>query len=230
MIRLFPILAALPLLCGLHASPAAAENRLILYTVGAGVPEAPPPVLARFRDQGWTIRINRVPVDFRREHDFGKALFDQARAARGEGYSRVVLAGRSFGAWVSLIANSSWSTPVDGGGIHAVIALDATVSAETARHGRQWHDYKFMDVIKTQDPTRLGVMVLDGDAEEGRGREDEIRRTLRRPGIPHVVVYEPAPPPLDSEDFARRWGDCLATLLGDEVPSPPANDWCRLNN
>ncbi len=220
----------LALLAVLTATPSRAENRLILYTVGSDAPAELPPVLARFRDEGWTVRINRVPVDFRREHDFGKALFAQARAARDEGYSRVVLAGRSFGAWVSLIANSSWSTPVDGSGIHAVIALDATVSGETARIGRRWHDYKFMDVIKTQDPTRLAVIVLDTDAEEGRIREDEIRRTIRRPAIPHVAVYEPSPPPLDSEGFARRWGDCLATLLGDEVPSLPANGWCRLNN
>ncbi|ARJ67401.1 hypothetical protein WV31_17885 [Magnetospirillum sp. ME-1] len=220
----------LALLCLLAALPASAENRLILYTVGTDAPDTPPPVLARFRDEGWTIRVNRVPVDFKREHELGKALFAQARAARDEGFSRVVLAGRSFGAWVSLIANSSWSTPVDGGGIHAVIALDATASGETGRIGRQWHDYKFMDVIKTQDPTRLAVIVFDTDSEEGETRQFEVRRTIRRPAIPHVAVFEPAPPPLDGEDFARRWGDCLATLLGDEIPSPAANDWCRLNN
>ncbi|CUW39108.1 conserved exported protein of unknown function [Magnetospirillum sp. XM-1] len=220
----------LALLCLLAAAPASAENRLILYTVGTDSPDVPPPVLARFAAEGWTIRVNRVPVDFKREHELGKALFAQARAARAEGFSRVVLAGRSFGAWISLIANSSWSTPVDGSGIHAVIAMDATASGETARIGRQWHDYKFMDVIKTQDPTRLAVIVFDADAEEGETREFEIRRTIRRPAIPHVAAYEPAPPSIDSEDFARRWGGCLATLLGDEAPSPAANGWCRLNN
>lgn len=220
----------LVLFAALIALPASAENRLILYTVGTDAPDTPPPVLARFRDEGWTIRVNRVPVDFKREHELGKALFAQARAARDEGFSRVVLAGRSFGAWISLIANSSWSTPVDGGGIHAVVALDATASGETARIGRQWHDYKFMDVIKTQDPTRLAVIVLDSDSEEGETRQFEVRRTIRRPAIPHVAVFEPAPPPMDGEDFARRWGDCLATLLGDAIPSPAANGWCRLNN
>jgi hypothetical protein len=214
----------------LIALPASAENRLILYTVADDAPAEPPPVIGRFQAEGWTIRVNRVPTDFKREHELGKALFSQARAARDEGFSRIVLAGRSFGAWISLIANSSWSTPVDGGGIHAVIALDATASGETARIGRQWHDYKFMDVIKTQDPTRLAVIVLDSDTEEGETRQFEIRRTIRRPAIPHVAVFEPAPPPLDGEAFARRWRDCLAVLVGDEVPSPAANDWCRLNN
>ncbi|KIL99980.1 hypothetical protein CCC_02769 [Paramagnetospirillum magnetotacticum MS-1] len=207
-----------------------AEQRLILYTIGPDAPGEVPPVIARFRRDGWDIRVNRIPLDFPHEHDLGKALFTQARAARDEGYSRVVLAGRAFGAWVSLIANSSWSTPVDGGDIHAVIALDPTISGETSRIGRQWHDYKFMDVIKTQDPTRLAVVVLDSDHEEGQTREFEIRRTIRRPNIPHVVIYEPSPPALDGEAFARRWGDCLATVAGDEIPSPPANGWCRLNN
>jgi hypothetical protein len=222
------VLALLSLL--LPAAPATAGGRLIIYTAADDVPAEPPPVIGRFAAEGWTIRVNRVPLDFKHEHDLGKDLFHQARAARDEGFSRVVLAGRSFGAWVSLIANSSWSTPVDGGGIHAVLALDATASGQTARVGRQWHDYKFMDVIKTQDPTRLGVVILDSDAEEGETREFEVRRTIRRPAIPHVVVYEASAPAMDGEAFARRWGGCLATLLGDEVPVPAANGWCRLNN
>lgn len=221
-------LALLSLL--LPAAPAMADGRLIIYTAGDDVPAEPPPVIARFAAEGWTIRVNRVPTDFKREHDLGKELFRQARAARDESFSRVVLAGRSFGAWVSLIANSSWSTPVDGSGIHAVLAIDATASGQTARVGRQWHDYKFMDVIKTQDPTRLAVVILDSDKEEGETREFEVRRTIRRPAIPHVVVFEPSPPPVEAEGFDRRWGGCLATLLGDEVPVPPANGWCRLNN
>jgi hypothetical protein len=230
MIRRILILAA-GVLLATQALAAPPDGRsLLIYTVEAGAPADPPPVFAPLGRKGWTIRVNRIAVDFPHEHDLGEALYHQVEAARAEGFTRIALAGRSFGAWVSLIANSSWSTPVQGGRVHAVIAIDPTVSGESARIGTQWHDYKFMDVIKTQDPTRLGIVIVDPNAEDGQDREMEVRRTLRRPAIPNLVIYDPAPPSVDGEAFARRWGRCFATLLGDEIPSPPANDWCRWNN
>lgn len=219
--------AVLAVILGSGAAATAAERRLILYTAGADIPAEPPAILARQAGHGWIIRVNAIPFDPPHEHDLGKALFAQAQAARREGFDRVVLAGRGFGAWISLIANSSWCTPVEGGGIHAVVALDATAGGQTPRLGRQWHDYKFMDVVKTQDPTRLAIMILDTDREEGETREFEIRRTIRRPAIPHLAVYEPAAPALEGEDFARRWGGCIDALISDAALSPPANVWCR---
>lgn len=230
MIRRLLILAVGLLLPHSAIAAPLGGRSLLIYTVDDTAPAAPPPVFAPLRRDGWTIHVNRIPVDFPHEHDLGEALYHQVETARAEGYTRIALAGRAFGAWVSLIANSSWSTPVQGGRVHAIIAVDPTVSTESARIGTQWHDYKFMDVIKTQDPARLGIIIVNPDAEDGQDREMEIRRTLRRPAIPNLVAFDPAPLPVDGEAFARRWGRCFATLLGDEIPSPPANDWCHWKN
>ncbi|MBI3445697.1 MAG: hypothetical protein HY055_10120 [Magnetospirillum sp.] len=226
-----PFSCVLALLLALLAPlPGVAASGLVIYTIAEDAPAGLPPLLRLFEADGWRIAVNRVAPDFVHEHELGGALFRLTQQAHADGYDKVVLAGRSFGAWISLIANSSWSTPVEGGRVHALIALDASVSAENARIGRRWHDYKFMDVIKTQDPTRLAIILFDDDAEAGQMREDEIRSTIRRPAIPHLVARDASalagPGGPDGEDFARRWGECLRRLVADAPPSPPSG-WCR---
>ena len=207
-----------------EAGPASARG-LVIFTV-ADQSAAPPPLVRLLGDDGWDVIVNPVAADFTHEREIGRALFEMSRREEAKGYAKVVLVGESFGAWVSLLANSSWTTPIDGGRLHAVIALDASAAALDGAGDGRWHEYKFINVLKSQDATRLAVFLYDGEAGETAARQDEIVRSLRNHVRFPVVSVEAAavagPDGPRGEGFARRWGGCLKALLDadDDGPAP----------
>ena len=224
---LYVVLAAASL--GMASACAAAElgpgkaRGMIIYTVQDDSPEGLPPILGFVRDDGWDVTVNRVAVDFSHDHEIAQVVFARIRQAEMAGYGKVVLAGESFGAWVSLLANSSWTTPVEGGHLHALIVIDPSVAAVDGSDGGRWHEYKFLNVLKSQDSTRLALFLYDATADDRDQREDEVVRMLRNPRLPRVVSVEAdtfaGPNGPRSTAFARRWRHCLTALLDEITPA-----------
>ncbi|CAA7618231.1 conserved exported hypothetical protein [Candidatus Terasakiella magnetica] len=217
------LLAALPAVAEPQSLGPKAAKGLIIHTVAEDAAEALSPTLMRLRDEGWDVEINRVSVDFAKERELATPLFERTRSAEAEGYAKVVLAGESFGAWISLLANSSWTTPVERGHLFALIAMDASAASLGSATSGRWYEYKFMNVLKSQDATRLAVFLYDAPPEDRLAREDEIRRMLANPeryrllSVESVAAAGPEGP--HSTAFMHRWEPCLVALLADAAPA-----------
>ena len=137
------------------------------YMAGKNATESAP--------QSWIGRFTRLGYDlYRFDREWiadwasdATALADAVRKARAMGYRRVVLAGQSAGAWVSLAALQR-GAPVDG-----------VISIAAAHHG---------EVIKMRDHDAgaLGVAACHRGAEARReGGVGELRRRRLRRRRPH---------------------------------------------
>ena len=127
---------------------------------------APQPWIGRFTRMGYDLyRFDREwIVDWAGD---ATALADAVRKAREMGYRRVVLAGQSAGAWVSLAALAR-GAPVDG-----------VVSIAAAHHG---------EVTKMRDTTRARSEwqnVIEALQARTAGRAGEFRRGCLRRRRPH---------------------------------------------
>ncbi|WP_431857707.1 hypothetical protein [Azospirillum sp.] len=205
------------------AAPADGQG-IVVYSVEAGSPAAPSPLLRRVQAGGWDLAINPVSADAGRERDDANALIARVQGLKAQGYRRVVLAGEGGGGWVSLLANSSFQSPEHGSGIHAVIALDPhAISAAEA--DRRLQQYTFINVLKTQDPTRLALFVYEADPDEAEtlGAALPLIVAVRTP-VHHVAVEPGSAGTADgprSGAFAERYGPCVLALLAPAVSAPP---------
>ena len=179
---------------------------------------APQPWIGRFTRLGYDLyRFDREWIaDWASD---ATSLAAAVRKAREMGYRRVVLAGQSAGAWVSLAALAR-GAPVDG-----------VISIAAAHHG---------EVIKMRDQTRARAewqQVIEGlkpgarilivnfaeDAYDVGGRMGDARSILTRAGVDALVVDDPAglqgPRRRRATDFARKFGPCMRIvhLKGDET-------------
>jgi pimeloyl-ACP methyl ester carboxylesterase len=136
------------------------------YMAGKNSTENPPqPWVGRFTHLGYDLYrfdrewINDWPGD-------ATSLADAVAKARQLGYRRILLAGQSAGAWVSLAALQR-GAPVDG-----------VISISAAHHG---------EVTKMRDTTRALRLAAHGrDAEtRAEGRAGELRRRCLRRRRPH---------------------------------------------
>lgn len=202
---------------------AGAARGVILHPqVDAG---AEPAYLRDLQADGWEVISIPVKPDFQQEGEQAQMLLARMRALRAKGVSRIVLAGEGYGAWVSLVANASFETPEEGAGLLAVIAIDANVSRQSLAKSDQWHAYKFINLVKTQDATRLALFLDDVPEDEREDRLSELRHSLSNPNLPTVIAVEP-PGSLDKaagQGFAHRFGGCLKDLLRGDGKAIPAS-------
>lgn len=194
---------------------------LVLFSVAAGDAAALPPYLKLIAVDGWTVEVREVAQSYAREDEFAVALRRRIDAARQAGCRRIALVGESFGGWISLLANASFQTPMDSESVQAVVAIDASAAKSEAPRDA-WHDYKFVNLLKSQDATHLAVFLYDAPAEEVAERRAEISRSLaNRVRDARVMVetaaYEGADGP-HGEAFARRYGPLLIELLDGPAP------------
>ncbi|WP_428685985.1 hypothetical protein [Reyranella sp.] len=148
------------------------------------------------------------------------ALADAVAKARALGYRRIILAGQSAGAWVSLAA------------LQRGAAADGVISIAAAHHG---------PVEKMRDPTRarsewqhvlegirrgprLIVVNFAGDAYDVGGRMDDARSILGRNGVEAEIVDAPegfkGHGAADSI-FSRKFGACFAAFIETGKKQPP---------
>ncbi len=170
------------------------------------------------RQQGWdALRFNRL----RAVDDLDKspaALANAARELKGEGYKRVVLAGQSFGAFISLIA-ADQSDDVD--------AVIATAPAAYPPWGAwsQFNALKLYPLLERIRHARVMLFYFQDDKFDPGGRGARSETILDLHGVPHLVVDRP--PGLSThwaagtEQFAADWANCITAFAFDDAAHGP---------
>ncbi len=229
---LFLLSATIPAKAGTSLAPGCDGCRLrgpdaargvVVYSHGRSLTgedsESPAPTYLRYlaRD-GWDVlRFNRpsaedaLPVS---AQDLGRRV----QALKAQGYRRVVLAGQSFGAFLSIMAAAETGS------------ADAIIATAPAAFGN-WRDspdtwlmnatelYRRLGDLR-HTPILLGF--FQGDAYDPGGRGDMSSDLLARNGDPAVVIDRPdglvGHLSAAGDRFVRRYGRCLTAFL-DGAPN-----------
>lgn len=137
------------------------------------------------------------------------ALADAVRQAKAIGYKRVILAGQSAGAWVSMAATYR-GAPVDG-----------VISVAAAHHGyvRTMRDVtvaraEWQQIVRGIRPgPRLVVVNFANDDYDVGGRMDDARAAFAASGVQALVIAEPqgfsGHGAAGSNTFPRTFGTCI---------------------
>jgi pimeloyl-ACP methyl ester carboxylesterase len=176
-----------------------------------------PEYIASFRTAGWdTFRLNR-PRTADTQAASGAALADAAEALKHRGYRRVVLAGQSFGAFISLIA-AARSDAVD-----AVIATAPAAygSAESNPRGFAQNAAVLYDLLGAVRRARVALFFFEGDVFDPGGRGPMVDRILAAHGLTHVVVDRPAGLLTHwaavGPAFATQYASCLVAFAAGDL-------------
>jgi pimeloyl-ACP methyl ester carboxylesterase len=191
------------------------------YLAGKNSTEsAPQPWVGRFTNLGYDLyRFDREWI--RDWPGDATALADAVAKARQLGYRRILLAGQSAGAWVSLAALQR-GAPVDG-----------VISISAAHHG---------EVTKMQDPTRarsewqhmiealkagpkVVLVNFADDAYDVGGRMADARSAFAKSGVDGVIVDDPSGfkghGAGNDFAFARKFGPCIQAFIENGAKQPP---------
>ncbi|NQW55031.1 MAG: alpha/beta hydrolase [Rhodospirillales bacterium] len=182
------------------------------YMAGRNSTESPP--------QSWVGHFTHLGYDlYRFDREWiadwasdATALADAVARAKAMGYRRVILAGQSAGAWVSLAA------------LQRGAAADGVISIAAAHHGTvekmrdqtrarsEWQ--RLLEGIK-RGP-RLIVVNFADDAYDVGGRMDDARSILARNGVDAEIIDAPegfkGHGAADST-FSRKFGACFAAFI-----------------
>lgn len=141
------------------------------------------------------------------------ALADAVRQAKALGYRRVILAGQSAGAWVSMAA-ALRGAPADG-----------VVAIAPAHHGevRNMRDIsvarsEWQQIVRgLKTGPRIVVAFFEGDDYDVGGRADDARAAFAQSGVQAEVIDRPAgfKGHASGSDFAfaRNYGACLSAFI-----------------
>jgi dienelactone hydrolase len=185
--------------------------------------EAPaPPFLAELRSGGWdTFRFNRRRADDTLANS-SRALVQDVHRLKEQGYRRVVLAGQSFGAFLSLLGADA-SDEVD-----AVIATAPAAYGSYADHYDTWraNATQLYPLLAQVIRARVMLFYFHGDEFDPGGRGERSRDILAQRHLDYVVIDQPprlathwaAGTPL----FARLYGGCILAFLDARHFAPDA--------
>ena len=150
-------------------------------------------------------------------------LAEAVRQAKSMGYKRVVLAGQSAGAWVSLAATMR-GAPVDG-----------VISVAAAHHGevKDMRDVsiarsEWQQIVKGIKPgPRIVVVIFRNDTYDVGGRTDDASAAFSGSGVESIVV---AYPPdfsghgaANANAFPRKFGACIYAFIEKGQRQPPCS-------
>jgi pimeloyl-ACP methyl ester carboxylesterase len=171
-----------------------------------------PDYISAFRAAGWdTFRLNRPSV-IDTLPDSAAVLAGEAEGLKHRGYRRVILAGQSFGAFISLIA-AGRSDAVDG-----VIATAPAAygSAQSNPFGYGLNATRLYDLLGSVRHARVALFFFEGDIFDPGGRAPIADEILRTRGLARLVVDRPAGLPTHwasiSSAFAAQFGPCLVAF------------------
>jgi len=148
-------------------------------------------------------------------------LANAVRQAKTMGYRRVILAGQSAGAWVSLAATMR-GAPVDG-----VISISAAHHGEvkdmrdTTRARSDWQQ-----VVRGIKPgPRLVVVNFKDDTYDVGGRMDDARAAFKASGVDAIVISDPegfsGHGAANGTVFPRKFGACINAFIETGARQPP---------
>ncbi|MDB5366623.1 MAG: hypothetical protein JWM77_2550 [Rhodospirillales bacterium] len=176
--------------------------------------DSPPPAyLATLAQAGWdAYRFDRPT----REDSLPASSADLARRVqqlRAKGYKHVVLAGQSFGAFLSLMAASQAR------GVDTVIATSPAAfgSFNDSYDTWQMNATELYKHLKALSRTRVLLAFFHRDDYDpgGRGARAEEILTVRH--LPHLVIDQPRElaghVAAATDLFAQRYGQCLTRFL-----------------
>ena len=171
-----------------------------------------PEYIAEMRKAGWdTFRLNRLRAGDTLSAS-GAALAGYAEQFKAGGYHRVVLAGQSFGAFISLIAAGRSS------------AVDAVIGTAPAAYGNFEDNYdtfrlnatKLYELLENVRHARVALVFFHGDEFDPGGRGERALEILARRNLPSLVIDQPARLvshwAASTHAFTIRFGDCLASF------------------
>jgi len=174
-----------------------------------------PDYISAFRAAGWdTFRLNRPSITDTLSESAG-ALAGEADALKRRGYRRVVLAGQSFGAFISLIA-AGRSDAVD-----AVIgtAPAAYGSSQSNPAGYILNATRLYELLGAVRRARVALFFFEGDIFDPGGRAPIADEILRARGLAHLIVDQPAGLATHwasiSTSFAAQFAPCLVAFAAD---------------
>jgi pimeloyl-ACP methyl ester carboxylesterase len=181
---------------------------------------APQGEVAPFAQQGYDLyRFDREWI--RDWPGDATSLVEATRQAKAMGYRRVVLAGQSAGAWVSMAA-ALRGAPVDG-----------VISVAAAHHGyvKDMRDVsvaraEWQQIVRGIKPgPRLVVINFAGDDYDVGGRMDDARSAFAASGLEALVIAEPAGfkghGAARDNAFPRKFGACIHAFIETGVRRSP---------
>jgi dienelactone hydrolase len=184
-----------------------------------------PEYIGEMRKAGWdTFRLNRLRAGDTLAAS-GAALASHAEHFKAGGYRRVVLAGQSFGAFISLIAADRSS------------AVDAVIGTAPAAYGNFEDSYgtfrlnatKLYELLDNVRRARVALVFFHGDEFDPGGRGERALEILAQRGVPSLVIDQPARLvshwAASTHAFTTRFADCLTTFAAmDEAHGPLSCD------
>jgi pimeloyl-ACP methyl ester carboxylesterase len=175
-----------------------------------------PAYLQALREDGWEVlRFNRLSRGDTLT-DSTRRLVEYTTTLKKKGYKQVVLAGQSFGAFLSLMAADASSQ------------VDAVIATAPAAYGSfdEFYDswrlnatrlYPLLEQVKR---ARVMVFYFHGDNFDPGGRGERSREILTQRGLGFAVIDQPAYLTThwaaSSGLFLRRFGDCIRDFANDD--------------
>ncbi len=201
-----------------NLGPAAAKGAVIWnhgvnFLYGTEASEAPlPQFLVLFRDAGWDVFRLLRPRMSEEPRSSSDEVAATAHQLKQQGYARIVLAGQSGGAWLSLMAAGKSKD------------VDAVIANAPAWYGTDHPTYLkngfiLLDYIDDIRRGRIMISYFNDDPYDPGGRAAKSDTLLARHGVPHLVLDRPAGFSGhfsgNTALFARRFGACLLAVAGD---------------
>ena len=175
-----------------------------------------PAYLQALRDDGWdVIRFERASRGDTLS-DSTKRLVEHTAALKTKGYKQLVLAGQSFGAFLSLMAADA-SSEVD-----AVIATAPAAYGSFDEFYDSWrlNATKLYPLLERVKRARVMMFYFHGDNFDPGGRGDRSRQILSERGLGFSIVDQPAYLTThwaaSSGLFLRRFGSCIRDFANDD--------------
>jgi pimeloyl-ACP methyl ester carboxylesterase len=179
--------------------------------------KSPTPIyLKTLREDGWDVlRFDRLSRGDTLS-DSTRRLVEHTVALKKKGYKQVILAGQSFGAFLSLMAADA-SPQVDG-----VVATAPAAYGSFDEFYDSWrlNATKLYPLIEQVQRARVMVFYFHGDNFDPGGRGERSREILTERGLGFSVVDQPAYLTThwaaSSGLFLRRFGDCIRDFADND--------------
>jgi dienelactone hydrolase len=186
-----------------------------------------PPYIKALADQGWdTFRLNRLREA---ESLSGTAarLAKAARDLRAQGYTRIGLAGQSFGAFAALAAAA------EDGVADAVIATAPAAYGSFSESFSTWraNATELYRLLRQIGETPVMLVYFHGDSYDPGGRADASRTILAGRRARDLIIDQPADlighSAAASGLFARRFAACVSRFAAGSIRTDADESACE---